>query len=290
MKENTVNKKAKLAYAKSIDAKKKTVTAYVSTYEWDRTQEKFSPGAWDLENYKKNPVVLWGHDGSKPPIGRAIEIREDELGLLAVAEFDTASTLGAEIFALFERGFLNAFSVGFLPKAHAMEPLPDQSSKGVVWTEAELLEFSAVSIPANPGAVIGRDLAEMAIKSLGEGAVSKSLDGDTFVVNAVELAVAAETPPVEKLEASLNALITLARVVKGQPLDKSKMALIGTATATLNEIVAENEAPTAAEIETLHEVVKELGGVVKSMNPDSEAIVEKVLASVAKAIQEQARI
>lgn len=277
-----MEKKSKLAYAKSVDSGKKTVTAYVSTYEWDRTQEKFAPGAWDLENYKKNPIVLWGHDGSNPPIGRAIDIREDELGLLAVAEFDTESERGAEIFGLFERGFLNAFSVGFIPKAHMMEPLPDQASKGVVWTEAELLEFSAVSIPANPGAVIGREVADLAIKCLGAWSVSKSAEGDTYVVNPVELAAPAE--PAAKLEASLGQLITLARIVKGQPLDQSKLALIGTATSVLNEIVAENDVVAPEELEKLHNVVKELGDVVRGIRPDAEAIVEKTLEGIAKAL------
>lgn len=278
-----MEKKAKLAYAKSVDSDKKTVMAYVSTYEWDRTQEKFAPGAWDLTNYKKNPIVLWGHEGSSPPIGRAIEIREDELGLLAVAEFDTESARGAEIFGLFERGFLNAFSVGFIPKAHIMETMPDQVTKGVVWTEAELLEFSAVSIPANPGAVIGREVAEMAIKCLGAGAVTKSGDGETYVVNPVELA-ATPAGPVAKLEASLGQLITLARIVKGQPLDQSKLALIGTATSVLSEIVAENDVVAPEELEKLHNVVKELGEVVAKLNPAADASVDRLMASIAKAL------
>lgn len=277
-----MQKKSKLAYAKSVDSGKKTVTAYVSTYEWDRTNEKFAPGAWDLENYKKNPIVLWGHDGSNPPIGRAIDIREDESGLLAVAEFDTESERGSEIFGLFERGFLNAFSVGFIPKAQVLEPLPDASTKGVVWTEAELLEFSAVSIPANPGAVIGRDVAEMAIKCLGENSVSKSAEGDTYVVNPMELAAPAE--PAAKLEASLGQIITLARVVKGQPLDQSKLALIGTATAVLNEIVAEHDVVAPDDLVKLHNVVKELGEVVRGIRPDADAIVGKTLEGIAKAL------
>jgi len=278
-----VEKKAKLAYAKSVDSAKKTVTAYVSTYEWDRTDEKFAPGAWDLTNYKKNPIVLWGHDGSNPPIGRAIDVREDEFGLLAVAEFDTESARGAEIFGLFERGFLNAFSVGFIPKAHMMEPLPDQVSKGVVWTEAELLEFSAVSIPANPGAVIGRDLAEMAIKCLGAGAVTKSADGDAYVVNPVELADA-PSGNAEKLEASLGQLITLARIVKGQPLDTSKLSLIGTATSVLNEMVAAHEVVAPEELEKLHNVVKELGEVVATLSPANDAVLDRLMANIAKAL------
>ncbi len=278
-----MDKKAKLAYAKSVDSEKKTVTAYVSTYEWDRTMEKFSPGAWDLENYKKNPVILWGHDGSNPPIGRAIDIKEDASGLFAVAEFDTASERGAEIFGLYERGFLNAFSVGFIPKSHIMEPVPEQNTKGVVWTGAELLEFSAVSIPANPGAVISREVAELAMKCLGDASVTKGADGSTFIVSVPEIGQA-EKEPEERLAKSLEQLINLARVVKGKPIDKSKLALVGTATSLLNEIITDNDQVPAEEIEKLHNVVKELAQVVGSLNPDSEAIVKKTLANIAKAL------
>ncbi len=278
-----MEKKKKLAYAKSVDNEKKTVTAYVSTYEWDRTDEKFAPGAWDLENFKKNPVVLWGHDGSNPPIGRAIDIKEDEKGLLAVAEFDVESERGAEIFGLYERGFLNAFSVGFIPKAHTVEPIPERNTKGVVWTNSELLEFSAVSIPANPGAVIGRDLAEIAIKCLGDGAVTKSEDGGEFIVSPFVDKKTDETPEA-KMESAVNELIKMARVVKGKPLDKSKLALLGTATAVLNEIVAEQEA-NPEDVERLHNVVKELAGVVTEANASTEVLVGKLLANIEKALK-----
>lgn len=284
MKGDTMDKKAKLAYAKSVDAEKKTVTAYVSTYEWDRTMEKFAPGAWDLENYKKNPVILWGHDGSKPPIGRAIDIKEDANGLIAVAEFDTESERGAEIFGLYERGFLNAFSVGFIPKAQALENIPEQGTKGTVWTEAELLEFSAVSIPANPGAMITREIAEMAIKCLGDASVTKGADGETFLVSSPEINSTVEKEPEERLAKSLEQIITLARVVKGKPIDKSKLALVGTATSLLNEIITDNDQVPAEDIEKLHNVVKELAHVVGSLNPDSEAIVNKTLENISKAL------
>ena len=284
MKGDTMDKKAKLAYAKSVDAEKKTVTAYVSTYEWDRTMEKFAPGAWDLENYKKNPVILWGHDGSKPPIGRAIDIKEDANGLIAVAEFDTESERGAEIFGLYERGFLNAFSVGFIPKAQSLENIPEQGTKGTVWTEAELLEFSAVSIPANPGAMITREIAEMAIKCLGDASVTKGADGETFLVSSPEINSTVEKEPEERLAKSLEQIITLARVVKGKPIDKSKLALVGTATSLLNEIITDNDQVPAEDIEKLHNVVKELAHVVGSLNPDSEAIVNKTLENISKAL------
>lgn len=278
-----MDKKQKLAYAKSVDAEKKTVTAYVSTYEWDRTLEKFAPGSWDLTNYKKNPVVLWGHDGKLPPIGRAVDIKEDANGLSAVTEFDTKSDLGEQIFGLYERGFLNAFSVGFIPKNQTLELVPEQNTKGTVWTDAELLEYSAVSIPANPGAIVSREVAEMAIKCLGSGSITKGTDGNTFLVNTFEMPKAI-VPPIEKLGTSLEQLISLARIVKGQPMDKSKLSLVGTATNLLNELIAEHEEVSPDDIAKLNNVVKELASVVGTLNPDSDVIVKRTIANISKAL------
>jgi HK97 family phage prohead protease len=283
MKESKMERKQKLAYAKSVDAELKTVTAYVSTYEWDRTLEKFAPGSWDLTNFKKNPVVLWGHDGHQPPIGRAVDIKEDANGLSAVTEFDTKSERGAEIFGLYERGFLNSFSVGFIPKNQTLELIPEQNTKGTVWTDAELLEYSAVSIPANPGAIVSREVAEMAIKCLGGGSITKSADGTTFLVNSPDLMVS-QVPTIEKLGTSLEQLIALARIVKGQPMDKSKLSLVGTATNLLNELIAEHEEVAPEDIVKLNNVVKELASVVGSLNPDSEAIVKRTITNISKAL------
>ena len=72
--------------------------------------------------------------------------------------------------------------------------------------------------------------------------------------------------------------------MKGRPIDKSKLALVGTATSLLNEIITDNDQVPAEDIEKLHNVVKELAHVVGSLNPDSEAIVNKTLENISKAL------
>ncbi|NKI20347.1 hypothetical protein HFN20_03700 [Paenibacillus dendritiformis] len=41
-----------------------------STETEDRDQDVIRATGWQLENYKKNPVFLWAHDYTVPPIGR----------------------------------------------------------------------------------------------------------------------------------------------------------------------------------------------------------------------------
>lgn len=141
-----------------VDIDERTVTAVITTDSVDRDREVLLPKGADLEQFRKNPVVLWAHDYSGPPIGKAQWIKEGRKRITAKVEF--AQTEQAEdVFQLFKGGFLNAFSVGFRPtKSH--NPTPDEIKKRPdladvfrVFDEWELLEFSVVPVPANADAL-----------------------------------------------------------------------------------------------------------------------------------------
>lgn len=155
---------------KGIDSKARTIRAYASTNAWDRYGERFAPGAFKegLANYKANPVVLFAHDYSKAPIAKTVGYEFDAKGLILTMKFaDTAEA--NEVFALYEGGYMSAFSVGFQPREIAFEErVKGSGDMGAVFVKAELLENSAVPVPANPEAVV--------IKGLG--GISRSLSGD----------------------------------------------------------------------------------------------------------------
>ena len=115
-----MDKKFRPVYIKQIDTDKLTISAYVSTYQWDRMNERFEKGAWKLDNFRANPVVLWAHNSFETPIAKAIEIFEDDIGLLAIMQFDPKGEKAMEVFSLYQRGFLNTFSVGFIPDFKTM--------------------------------------------------------------------------------------------------------------------------------------------------------------------------
>lgn len=136
---------------KGIDEKEMTLTAYVSTDTVDRMGDILDPAGVDLGNYKKNPVVLWAHDYTKLPIGKAQWIKRDGNGILSKVKF-ASHEFAQEVFQLYKEGFLKAFSVGFIPK----EWEDKENKKGAmnrVYTKWEMLEYSAVPVPANPDAV-----------------------------------------------------------------------------------------------------------------------------------------
>jgi HK97 family phage prohead protease len=294
--------KSKLSYAKSVDPEKKVVKALVSTFDWDRTNERFAPGAWDLNNFKKNPVVLWGHDNTKPPIGKAVSIEETEAGLVAETVFDDQSDYAMNVFSLYERGFLNAFSVGFLPKPDNGFMMEEREGgrKGVVYTDIELLEYSAVSIPANPGAIVARDLADLVIKALGPSAIltSKGKTGETeFLVAGGDLPVRGIEPDAARsvhkgealadpFESGLNDLIRLAKISKSNPLDRTKISLIKSSIDVLQEIIEETKDEiTMSDIARLEEALSKYGEVVVGLHPDNSNLMEKTLREINRALK-----
>ena len=192
-------KKQFLAKAE-VDDDERTVTALISTDTVDRDREVLLPKGADTEKYEKNPVVQWAHDYFDPPIGKALWIKKGRKGITAKIKF-AVTEKAEEIYQLFKAGFMKAFSVGFLVN-ESHEPTPDEIKKRPEWAEArriidkwELLEFSAVPVPANP------DALAVAVKSkevnLSDD-MKKELgieDEDTSTNNAeVEIEVKEEKP------------------------------------------------------------------------------------------------
>lgn len=282
----------KLAFAKGIDIEKKQVTGYVSTFQWDRDMDRFAKGAWDLAAYMKNPVVLWAHNPIEPPIGKAISITEDEHGLLATTQFDDKSDKAMHIFSLFERKFLNAFSVGFIRKAFVMEDAGG-NQKGMAITEAELYEYSAVAIPANPGALVSREVAEIAMKTLGPNMIeticTKGM-GEQFLVLPVREEEALDAEEEDKteqpdFEKALISVTELAKIARGTQVTETKRSLITTAVAVFNEILAGHKAEiTPEEMEQLGQGLKDFAGAVGNLYPDAAAAIQKTISQIGKAI------
>ena len=137
---------------KALDESEQTLTALISTNAVDRMDERLDPKGVDLRHFKNNPVVLWAHDYEKQPVGKALWTKRQGDGIISKIKF-APTLLGQETFQLYKEGYLNAFSVGFIPKAHEDEDVKDQSFPRRTYTKWELLEFSAVPVPANPEAL-----------------------------------------------------------------------------------------------------------------------------------------
>ena len=136
----------------------RTIRFIASNEEVDRYGDIVRAAGWKLDNFKKNPVLLYGHMSRNLPIGKVTNIGVEGTQLMADAEFMSAE-LSAEadsIYRMVKGGFLNAVSVGFMPTKQPNDIKDPETNKwtgGYEFVEQELLELSVVPVPAVPGAL-----------------------------------------------------------------------------------------------------------------------------------------
>ena len=117
----------------------------------DRMDDVIMSDGWDLTNFTKNPIALFGHQSSFP-IGtwKNVRVVNKQLrGELELAQRGTSERIN-EIISLVEQNILRAVSVGFRPKESKPRA---ESDWGLFFTKSELVETSLVSVPANPNAL-----------------------------------------------------------------------------------------------------------------------------------------
>ncbi len=184
----------------------------ISTDAVDRDNDTIDPKGWDLSSYMKNPVVLWAHDYSQPPVGKATNIRGTVHGLQADVEFlpKGVSPFADQIHEMCKGGFLNATSVGF----RGMEYDEAKDRRGYDFKKQELLEFSIVPVPSNPEALAQRgvkndelkryakDMREWSKSVLGES--SPKMTQEQFDSLSGELAKILKEAPEEKKDVILT--------------------------------------------------------------------------------------
>lgn len=144
----------------------------------DRDGDILRANGCDLTNYLKNKVFLGFHNSRDFPLGKTEDIWIEADRVKAIVYFPTVEELSSDpnnasekaklcdfCYHCYKTGMLNAVSVGFIP----LEWI--ETEKGFDILKWELLEFSAVAVPANQDAI-----AE-AVKSFGDefakGFVSK---------------------------------------------------------------------------------------------------------------------
>ena len=126
----------------------------------DRDMERMDPTGWDLKEYRKNPIVLFGHNSWVPAIGLIKNLKkpsEEKGQLIGTVVFDESGNdpLALSVASKVRLGILSKGSVGFRVKM--IEILEDQrDGTRLIHRKMELMEFSIVNIPANPSAQIQR--------------------------------------------------------------------------------------------------------------------------------------
>ena len=136
--------------------------------------KKYGKG-WDVRNFQRNPVFMPFHSYSEVPLGVALETWTDQKGsrkrlrMTVLMDDGEACPIAPRVLKAFKSRLMRTVSVGFLPLKDGVHIPQDENQRkewglgdyGYLFAHQELLENSAVSIPANPNAKLeGLDAGE----------------------------------------------------------------------------------------------------------------------------------
>lgn len=113
----------------------------------DRHKDRMALDGIHVENYHRNPVLLWNHDRWEPAVGTAKVYRGPEGDWLMEPSFDGIGERSKEVAAKVDAGTLRTCSIGFRITKHSYN-----EEGGLDIEECELVEVSITNIPANPEA------------------------------------------------------------------------------------------------------------------------------------------
>lgn len=204
----------------------------VSTGDIDAHGERINIAGIDLKDFKKNPVVLWGHDGFNLPIAKATKIWKDGDRLMARALFKINDEFPRKVYEYIVEGYINAVSIGGM--------VEEWGHDGLTIAKLKMKEFSVVSIPANQNALVanksleGNDKAELnslarsyARKVFTEKDKSGFLESidtlETLVATLKELAVTGETHEAQADDTPITRRVVLRQA---QAVDQQVEAVI----------------------------------------------------------------
>ena len=150
------------------DIGERSVLFTISKEVVDRDGDILRASGVDFSNYMKNPVFLSFHNSREFPLGKVTKFWVEGNEVKAIVYFPTLEELSTDpnnasekaklvdfTYHCYKTGMLNAVSVGFIP----LEWI--ETEKGYDILKWELLEFSAVAVPAN------QDAIAQAVKSFG---------------------------------------------------------------------------------------------------------------------------
>ena len=148
-----VRKRTELPPPEPVTDGNQSMTFAISTEDVDRHGDVIVTGGWRLDHYARNPVFLWAHDYARPVIGRAARVWKGGHELWAQMEW-APTDFAQEVAMLYNQGYQRGVSVGFKPLRY--EQRRDEKTGaflGIRFLEQELLEVSAVPVPANRNAL-----------------------------------------------------------------------------------------------------------------------------------------
>lgn len=176
----------------------------ITTPNYDRGNDRVIPSGAKLDNYLKNPVIMWIHDykGATPaaglPMAKNSYLKVTDEGIIAGPPiFLEGDPFADRVKNAWNQKLLNTASIGFAP----IKSEPNDKG-GTDFTEWEMLEWSFAPIPMNAEAArIAKsngleDLVEKPLpvkKAITQAEIKDEIDYITEMINSVGLSHENET-------------------------------------------------------------------------------------------------
>ena len=164
---------------KAEELEERTVRFKISSEVVDRDGDILIAKGCNFENFKKNPQFLGFHNYHEYPLGIPKNWGVEDGAVYCDVYFPTIEELSTNpseasekaklvdfTYHCYKTGMLNAVSVGFIAK----DADPNKETGGFIVKNWELLEFSAVTVPANQEAIA------QAVKSFGDDEAKGMID------------------------------------------------------------------------------------------------------------------
>jgi HK97 family phage prohead protease len=144
---------------KDPDPTKQQLVFRISTGSVDRMNDTVNPKGFTNLAKAGGLPFLWAHDATLPPIGKIVKAWQSDGAVDALVEFTPPDMdhplgrgFGANVYRMYTTGFLNSVSIGF--RAMKWRRAEDRDDNGIDFLQQELLETSAVPVPANAEATV----------------------------------------------------------------------------------------------------------------------------------------
>lgn len=153
---------AQTAEVRAVNSVERTIDIVASDSSIDSYQTRIDQSGWDLEQFKRNPVILFAHNDRTFAAAKAVPetIRVENGELKMRIKFPEAGISEEHDLAcyLYSNGYMRGISVGFMALAHrdVTEGEGDTKRSVRIYTKARLLEVSLVAIPSNDNAFAQR--------------------------------------------------------------------------------------------------------------------------------------
>jgi uncharacterized protein len=237
--------KTLLIIQKARDLGEGIIEAVIASESKDRHGEILELKGLDTSKYMQNPVVLWAHNYSHPPIGKTLSLRKSEGKLIAKIQFAiNEDSFAHKIYKLYKGGYMKAFSIGFIPKEM------DENR----YTKSEMLEHSSVPVPANDEA-LALAITKGVIKKTDLELFAERQKGNKMTLKEI----LAKNP--DELNGEERAFL----IENADELTKAQKRVY-------KEILAEDEPATEPVVEPTAEPAKEDDEVKEQLKSLSEAV------------------